>query len=40
VGFVARSQAPGFFWAADRALAFLGELPHANSASAAAPGAR
>jgi predicted alpha/beta-fold hydrolase len=40
VGFVARSQAPGFFWAADRALAFLGELPHANSPGAAAPGAR
>jgi hypothetical protein len=26
VGFVARSQAPGFFWAADRALAFLNDL--------------
>ena len=26
VGFVARSRAPGFFWAADRALAFLNEL--------------
>lgn len=26
VGFVSASQAPGFFWAADRALAFLSEL--------------
>jgi predicted alpha/beta-fold hydrolase len=32
VGFVARSRAPGWFWAPERALAFLEE--HARHASA------
>jgi len=27
VGFVARSQAPGWFWAPERALAFLADAP-------------
>jgi len=30
VGFVARSQARGWFWAAERVLAFLDEAPHAR----------